>query len=183
MKHVVLYVGHLYKLFWTKKIWLGWQGGVKERQNMAQNGPRFYISLASEPSKGPYMCQGPLKSPQNDSSNCPWLTWVHFRGPWPIQGPLEGSEAKIILKRGPCWAIFWPSQKGPFPLTNLAGNLCVDSQIPPGPKSKSWQMGNFWPKKIVQARGVRRHSMFYKDKKTKIVPLVQKFMQPCTTNQ
>ena len=27
MKHVVLYVGHLYKPFWTKKIWPGWQGG------------------------------------------------------------------------------------------------------------------------------------------------------------
>ena len=31
----------------------GLAGGVKERQNMAQNGPRFYISLASEPSRGP----------------------------------------------------------------------------------------------------------------------------------
>ena len=27
MKHVLLYVGHMYKPFWTKKIWLGWQGG------------------------------------------------------------------------------------------------------------------------------------------------------------
>ena len=27
MKHVVLYVGHLYKPFWTKKIWPGWEGG------------------------------------------------------------------------------------------------------------------------------------------------------------
>ena len=27
MKHVVLYVGHMYKPFWTKKIWPGWQGG------------------------------------------------------------------------------------------------------------------------------------------------------------
>ena len=31
----------------------GLAGGVKECQNMAQNGPRFYISLASEPSRGP----------------------------------------------------------------------------------------------------------------------------------
>ena len=30
MKLVVLYVGHLYKLFWTKKIWPGWQGGSKK---------------------------------------------------------------------------------------------------------------------------------------------------------
>ena len=26
-KHVVLYVGHLYKPFWTKKCLPGWQGG------------------------------------------------------------------------------------------------------------------------------------------------------------
>ena len=30
---------------------LAW--GVKEGQNMAQNGPRFYIFLASEPSRSP----------------------------------------------------------------------------------------------------------------------------------
>ena len=29
-------------------------------------------------------CQGPLKYPQNDPSNCLWLIWVHFQGPWPI---------------------------------------------------------------------------------------------------
>ena len=28
-------------------------GGVKEGQNMAQNGPRFYIFLASKASRGP----------------------------------------------------------------------------------------------------------------------------------
>ena len=27
MKHVILYVGHMYKPFWTKKIWLGRQEG------------------------------------------------------------------------------------------------------------------------------------------------------------
>ena len=26
-KHVVIYVGHLYRQFWTKKVWPGWQGG------------------------------------------------------------------------------------------------------------------------------------------------------------
>ena len=31
----------------------GLAGGVKEGQNMAQNGPGFYIFLASEPSRGP----------------------------------------------------------------------------------------------------------------------------------
>ena len=31
----------------------GLAGGVKEGQNMAQNGPCYYIFLASEPSRGP----------------------------------------------------------------------------------------------------------------------------------
>ena len=31
----------------------GLAGGIKEGQNMAQNGPRLYIYLASEPSRGP----------------------------------------------------------------------------------------------------------------------------------
>ena len=32
---------------------IGLAGGVKEGQNMAQNGPRFYIFLASEASRSP----------------------------------------------------------------------------------------------------------------------------------
>ena len=39
-KHVVLCAGHLYKQFWTKKL-IGLTGGVREGQNMAQNGPRL----------------------------------------------------------------------------------------------------------------------------------------------
>ena len=35
--------------------------------------------------------------------------------------------------------------------TDLAEHLCVEPQTPPGSKSKSWQMGNFWPKNIVDA--------------------------------
>ena len=31
----------------------GLAGGVREGQNMAQNGPRLYTFLASEPSRGP----------------------------------------------------------------------------------------------------------------------------------
>ena len=39
-------------------------------------------------------------------------------------------------------------QKGPFPPTTE--NLCVDSQTPPGPKYKGWQMGNSSPKKSLR---------------------------------
>ena len=70
-----------------------------------------------------------------------------------ILGPMK-SDLGLFL---PFWAKTHFLQKGPFPSTDLAENLCVDSQTPPGPKSKSWQMGNSWPKKIVQARGASVH--------------------------
>ena len=41
MKHVVLYVGHLYKPFWTKKIWPGWQGGSEKVQILPRMGLAF----------------------------------------------------------------------------------------------------------------------------------------------
>ena len=44
----------------------GLAGGVKEGQNMAQNGPRLYIFLASEPYRRPSMGQGPRKWTQTD---------------------------------------------------------------------------------------------------------------------
>ena len=44
-------------------------------------------------------------------------------------------------------------KKGHSPPRYLAENVCVQPQTPPGSKSKSWQMGNFWPKDIVKARG------------------------------
>ena len=43
---------HVKAILDQKKL-TGLAGGVKEGQNMAQNGPRFYIFLASEPSRGP----------------------------------------------------------------------------------------------------------------------------------
>ena len=53
-------------------------------------------------------------------------------------------------------------QKGPFPpTTDLAENLCVDSQTPPGPQSKSWQMGNSELKNIVKAGGGRVKRNFF----------------------
>ena len=51
MKRVVLYAGHLYKPFWTQKKLIGLAGGVREGQNIAQNGPRFWLwSLLEAPS-------------------------------------------------------------------------------------------------------------------------------------
>ena len=57
MKHVVLYVGHLYKLFWTKKNdRVGRR--VREGQNIAKNGPRFWLWSPLEAPKS-------VKDPEN----------------------------------------------------------------------------------------------------------------------
>ena len=57
MKYVVLCAGQLYKPFGTTKIWPSWQGGVREGQNLPQNG----LNLALEPSRGPQIGQWTLK--------------------------------------------------------------------------------------------------------------------------
>ena len=71
-----------------------------------------------------------------------------------ILGPLKSDLGRLILLK-PKTHFFL--QKGPFPPTDLAENLCVDSQTPPRSKSKSWQMGNPGPK-ISLRRGVRRRA-------------------------
>merc|ERR1712218_758789 len=43
MKHVVLYVGHLYKPFLTKKKMTRLAGGVREGPNIAKYGPHFWL--------------------------------------------------------------------------------------------------------------------------------------------
>ena len=61
---------------------------------------------------------------------------------------LEFREPYFIRQK---YAFF---KKGNFPPTDLAKNLCVEPRIPPGSKSKSWPMGNFWPKNLVKGRDV-----------------------------
>ena len=48
----------------------GLAGGVKEGQNMAQNGPRFYIFLASEPSTGWFFLTGPPDFQYQNEKTC-----------------------------------------------------------------------------------------------------------------
>ena len=94
MKHVVLYVGHMYKPFWTKTFWPGWQGGsgkIKIGQNVDQNGPRFWL-------------WSPLEAPK----------WV--------KDPRNGFWSKMACTSVPhivlhvsCWTrtsgrYFWPSE-------------------------------------------------------------------------
>ena len=89
MKHVVLYVGHMYKPFWTKKIWPGWQGGsgkVKIGQNIAQNGPRFWLW---SPLEAPKWVKDPWNGPKKSSQLSPidlspFLDNNNFQYPWQI---------------------------------------------------------------------------------------------------
>ena len=111
MKHVVLYVGHLCKLFWTKKIWPGWQGGsgkVKIGQNMAQNRPRFWLWTLWMPLNG-------SRTPETDPKWYPQLPLVDLN---PFQRSLTHLGASRGLqsqKRSLFWAIFWPILTFPDP--------------------------------------------------------------------
>ena len=40
-----------------------------------------------------------------------------------------------------------------LPALGFRSGRCVEPHTPLGSKSKSWQMGNFWPKNIAKARG------------------------------
>ena len=59
-----------------------------------------------------------------------------------------------FAKKTPKW------QNVPFPSTELTQIFCVQPQTPPRSNSKSWQMGNFWPKNIGQARDALGHNDF-----------------------
>ena len=67
MKDVVLYVGHIYKPFWTQKIDRVGRG-VKEGQNIAQNGPGFWLW---NPLKAPKWVKEPGNGPQMIQPNAP----------------------------------------------------------------------------------------------------------------
>ena len=81
MKHVVLYVGHMYKPFWTKKIWPGWQGGsgkVKIWPRMGLTYIHFWLRSLLD---APKCVKDSGNGPQMIPPNCPWLRrWR--RGRW-----------------------------------------------------------------------------------------------------
>ena len=93
MKHVVLYVGHMYKPFWTKKNWPGWQGGsgkVKIGQNIDQNGPRFWLW---SPREAPTWVKDPLNGPQMIPLTAPgWFESISG-----VLGPFRGLEYLSLM--------------------------------------------------------------------------------------
>ena len=64
MKHVVLYVGHLYKLFWTKKNWPGWQGGSKKVKIWPRMGLAFIYFWPRSLLEAPKWVKDPGNTPK-----------------------------------------------------------------------------------------------------------------------
>ena len=91
MKHVVIYVGHLYKPFWTKKSLTGLAGGVREGPNIAKYGPRFWLL---SPLEAPKWVQDPgngLKSIRG--------SWGIIWGPFPSMCLMYVIEYYLIFER------------------------------------------------------------------------------------
>ena len=68
-KYVVLCVGHLYDPFWTIKIRLGWQGGVREGKNLPEKWPQFGFGAPQRPPNVP-------RTPEMDPKWPPQLTLI-----------------------------------------------------------------------------------------------------------
>ena len=96
MKHVVLYVGHLYKLFWTKKIWPGWQGGSKKVKIWPRMGLAFIYFWPRSLLEAPKWVKDPGNTPKMIPPTAPhwfesiFFSWCMF---WSHVG--EGGEAVI----------------------------------------------------------------------------------------
>ena len=109
MKHVILYVGHLCKVFWTKKIWPGWQGGSKKVKIWPRMGLAFIYFWPWSLLEAPKW----VKDPGNGLKS--------IRGSWGdrsgsisrVLDPFRASRGPRSQKRGPFWAIFWPSLTPP----------------------------------------------------------------------
>ena len=124
MKYVVLYVGHSYKPFWTKRNWPGWQGGsgkIKIGQNIDQNGPHFWL-------------WSPLKAPKWVKD--PWKGFKSTRGSW---GYHLGSVSGVLDP-------FRGLQRAPKPKTRpILGNILTYFDLPwPPLPTRSNLFGSKW---------------------------------------
>ena len=80
--------GHVEDLYWTMKIWLGWQGGSGNEKS------------AKDPKNGPYLSGPP---------NCLWLIWV-LSG---VLDPFGGPSRALKPNWGHFLGRFWPSLSPP----------------------------------------------------------------------
>ena len=78
-------MGHLYDPFWTIKIRLGWQGGVREGKNLPEKWPQFGFGAPQRPPNVPRTPEMDPKWPPPTDSD--WFELISgvldpFRGPW-----------------------------------------------------------------------------------------------------
>ena len=78
MKHVVLYRGHLYKLFLTKKIWPGWQGGSKKVKIWPRMGLAFIYFWPRSLLEAPKCAKDPWNTPKMIPPTAPdWFESIY----------------------------------------------------------------------------------------------------------
>ena len=133
MKHVVLYVGHLYKPFWTKKNDRVGRGG----QGRSKYCPEWASLLALEPSRGPQMGQGPQKWTQINQGQL----GGSFGSISGVLDPFRGLERAPKPKARPILGNIWtlsdpPCQPGQICLVQnglyrgIGGKLTQDTKNP-----------------------------------------------------
>ena len=145
MKHVVLYVGHLYKPFWP-----GWQGGVREGPNIAKYGPHFWLL---SPLEAPKWVRDPgdglksIRESWGDHLGSISGSWTHLGASWGLRSQ----------KWGPYLAIFGPSLTPPANLVNFFWSKMACTGVPHIVLHVSCRTrtsgGYFWPSE-VRFRGI-----------------------------
>ena len=150
MKHVVLYVGNLYKPFWTKKIWPGWQGGSGKVQILPNMGLVFGFWALKRPLNG-------SRTPEMDPKWSPQLPLIDlspFPGSWTHLGASRGLRSQ---KRGPYLAIFGPSLTPPANPVKFFWSKMACTGVPHIVLHVSCRTrtsgGYFWPSE-VRFRGI-----------------------------
>ena len=156
MKHVVLYVGHLYKLFWTKKIWPGWQGGSKKVKIWPRMGLAFIYFWPRSLLEAPKCVKDPWNTPKR-SPQLPLIDLSPFPGSWTHLGASRGLRSQ---KRGPYLAIFGLSLTPPANLVKFFWSKMACTGVPHIVLHVSCRTrtsgGYFWPSE-VRFRGILAH--------------------------
>ena len=89
------------------------------------------------------MGQGPQKWTQINQGQLEGSFGVHFRSPWPILGPLEGSKAISVAHFGPYFDLPWPPPANPV---NFLVFFCKKGHFP----QQIWLKTCIWsPKHIL----------------------------------
>ena len=156
----------MYKPFWTKKIWPGWQGGSGKVQILPNMGLIFGFWALKRPLNG-------SRTPEMDPKWSPQLPLIDlspFPGSWTHLGASRGLRSQ---KRGPYLAIFGPSLTPPANPVKFFWSKMACTGVPHIVLHVSCRTrtsgGYFWPSE-VRFRGILALSRdwFYNGQKNKM---------------